>query len=166
MSEPSVHGTPHPTAGSALEDDHHRIDEYLTTFGRGLATGTVDEAAFTAASAGLRHHIYVEEELQFPALRQAGLLGPVMVMLREHGQIWDTLDAMETHLRNQAGSAGLLEMLQRLERLLVEHNAKEEQIIYPAGDQLLTADVAEHVLATLASGGTPPGWISEMSGRA
>lgn len=166
MSELPFHRTPRPSVGAVLEDDHRRIDALLTTFGQSLSAGTVDEASFTMARTGLRHHIYVEEELHFPTLRQAGLLGPVLVMVREHAQIWNVLDAMETSLRAGSGIPDLSELLHHLEQLLVAHNAKEEQVIYPAGDQVLPDEVAAQVRATLASGTTPPDWVPEMSSGA
>lgn len=166
MSELPFHRTPRPSVGAVLEDDHRRIDALLTTFGQSLSAGTVDEASFAMARTGLRHHIYVEEELHFPTLRQAGLLGPIMVMVREHSQIWNVLDTMETSLRGGASLGELSELLHDLEQLLAAHNAKEEQIVYPAGDQVLTAEAAESVRATLASGTTPSGWVPEMSSGA
>lgn len=157
---------PHPSVGAALEQDHRRIDEQFEAFARSLTEGTVDAAAFTAGSAALRHHIYVEEEHHFPALRAAGLLGPILVMLREHGQIWDLLDAVESGLREGAPAGELADTWHRLEQVLAEHNLKEERILYPAGDQELSDEAAEKVLVTLSSAVTPTGWVCEMAGRA
>jgi iron-sulfur cluster repair protein YtfE (RIC family) len=148
-----------------LEADHHRIDAYFAAFAHGLATGSIDRAAYAAGSEGLRHHIYVEEEHHLPTLREAGLLGPVLVMLSEHGHIWDLLDALETQLRNGDPVAVLTGTWQQLETILAEHNLKEERILYPAGDQILPADIAERVLTSLASQEKPKGWTCEMAGR-
>jgi iron-sulfur cluster repair protein YtfE (RIC family) len=156
---------PHPAVGAVLEQDHQRIDGHLDAFARSLDDGAADDAAFMAGSAALRHHIYVEEAHHFPALRAAGLLGPILVMLREHGEIWDLLDQLERGLGAGAPASDLAGTWQRLERVLAEHNAKEERILYPAGDQALTEAVAAEVLAALASGSTPPGWICEMAHR-
>ena len=48
----------------------------------------------------LRRHICLEEEFLFPLLCEAGpgLAAPVSGMLREHAQIWGTLDALEREL--------------------------------------------------------------------
>lgn len=158
MSEPS------PAVGAVLEQDHQRIDGHFDAFARSLDGGGADAAAFTAGSAALRHHIYVEEEHHFPALRAAGLLGPILVMLREHGEIWDLLDELETGVDTGVPAPDLTEAWQRLARLLGDHNAKEERIVYPAGDQALSDEGAQEVLAAL-SGSTPPGWVCEMAGR-
>lgn len=157
---------PHQSVGAVLEEDHRRIDEHFEVFERSLAVGKPDAAAFTAGSIGLRHHIYVEEQLHFPVVRAAGLLGPVLVMLREHGEIWDLLDALEAGVGEGAPTADLVDAWRRLQELLLAHNLKEERILYPAGDQALSDDVAEQVLASLASEVTPDGWVCEMAGRA
>lgn len=164
MSQPAPEGL-RPSVGSVLERDHERIDGHLARFGRGLSTGTIDIDAFRAGSTGLRHHIYVEEEHHFPALRASGLLAPILVMLREHGQIWDLLDTLEAGLGDATTVATLAETWSELDRVLADHNMKEERIIYPAGDRVLPADVVEDILASLSSGVTPRGWVCEMAGR-
>src|SRR5690606_6189552 len=100
-----------------------------------------------------------------PALRASGLMAPILVMLREHGQIWDLLDALESGLAEGAPTGVVAETWAELEQVLAEHNLKEERILYPAGDQVLPAEVAEEVLTGLASGITPQGWVCEMAGR-
>ena len=52
-----------------------------------------------------------------------------------------------------------------LEDGLEAHNDKEEKILYPAGDDLLTADLGKEILTTLADPNIPEGWTCEMSGR-
>lgn len=153
------------TVGSLLEEDHHRIDAQFRAFADSLASGPVDTAAFTAGSTALRHHIWVEEELHFPPLREAGLVGPILVMLSEHGRIWDLLDALEAGLQDGRPGAELGETWRQLEQVLTDHNLKEERIVYPNGDQVLPAETAEEVLTALASGEAPPGWVCEMAGR-
>ncbi|MDN5877800.1 MAG: hemerythrin domain-containing protein, partial [Brevibacterium sp.] len=87
------------TVGEVLERDHHRIDGFFADFEESLSTGTINTEALAEGSGGLRHHIWVEEEYHFPAMRTGGLFGPVMVMLREHGELWDLLDRMEGQSR-------------------------------------------------------------------
>src|SRR5699024_8653439 len=56
------------SVGEVLERDHHRIDGYFEVFAKSLREdGPIDTAAFATGAAGLRHHIYVEEVLHFPA---------------------------------------------------------------------------------------------------
>ena len=153
------------TAGQVLEHDHHRIDERFDVFAASLSGGTPDAAAFTGGATALRHHIHVEETLHFPVLREAGLLAPVLVMLREHGEIWDLLDTIDEALV-RADLTTVRATWPRLAHLLEQHNAKEERILYPAGDQTLSEETAHAVTTALASGSTPPGWTCEMAGRA
>ncbi len=152
------------TAGRVLEHDHHRIDDRFAAFAASLPEGWIDAAAFHEAADALRHHIYVEEELHFPALRAAGLLAPVLVMLREHGEIWDLLDLISTALAD-GDDATARASWPPLAHLLEQHNAKEERILYPAGDQMLPAEVADEVIATLTFGVTTPGWTCQLAGR-
>lgn len=153
------------TVGNRLEHDHHRIDDGFARFARSLGEASVDRTAFDEAAAGLRHHIYVEETLHFPVLRAAGLMGPILVMLREHGEIWDLLDATAAALDDSAAAGEVQSLWPRLAAVLEQHNAKEEQILYPAGDQHISVGDAELIVTTLATGETPSGWACEMAGR-
>ncbi|QDO88287.1 hemerythrin domain-containing protein [Ornithinimicrobium ciconiae] len=83
------------TLTEALEREHDEIDAGLEAFGEGLDAGNFREDELTRAAQALRRHIYLEETFLFPPLRAAGMLPPVLVMLREHGEIWRTLDALE-----------------------------------------------------------------------
>ena len=101
----------------------------------------------------------------FPPLRAAGLLGPLLVMLREHGQIWDLLDRLEAQVSDHDDPAAMHQTYGLLESILGEHNAKEEVIVYPAGDERLTGDVVASIRTALTTGEPPPGWTCEMAGR-
>lgn len=87
----------------------------------------------------LRRHIYLEEEFLFPPLREAGLVAPIFVMLREHGELWDTLEAIEAQLRAGGGDGPLAASSETLLGQLERHNFKEESIVYPQADAVLTA---------------------------
>lgn len=166
MSESAESTESAPTIGAVLERDHHRIDEHFATFATALRSGSIDPAALAAGSGALRHHIYVEETYHFPVLRQAGLLGPIMVMLREHGEIWDLLDALDAGVRDGAPIADLTTTWLSLEAIVAAHNMKEERIVYPSGDDMLSAEDAAEVLTGLTAEQTPEGWACEHAGRA
>lgn len=153
------------TVGAVLEQDHREIDSHFEAFAQALMDGRIEPTHFDAASEGLRHHIWVEEELHFPPLRAAGLLGPVLVMLREHGEIWDLLDRIEAALADGGDLAAARESFTRLAAVLGDHNMKEERILYPAGDAQLDPDTAEAIRSALATGTRPSGWACEMAGR-
>lgn len=91
----------------------------------------------------------------FPLLRQAesALMAPIFVMLREHAQIWDTLDALE---REPSPSAALC---RQLSVQLLHHNLKEEKVLYPRADDTLPPEAAGRLQAFLGSGELPEGWV-------
>ena len=154
------------SVGEVLEQDHHRIDGYFEVFAKSLREdGQIDAEAFATGAAGLRHHIYVEEVLHFPAMKAGGLMGPVLVMLREHGQLWDRMDEIAGQLVAGAARSEIVPVWKALEDGLEAHNDKEEKILYPAGDDLLTEDLGDEILTTLADPNIPEGWTCEMSGR-
>jgi len=142
----------------ALEREHREIDDGLETF---LADGVGPDQrrqALDRAVRALRRHIYLEEEFLFPSLRDAGLAAPVFVMLREHAQIWATLDALEQKVRH--GDSGQY-LCHQLVVQLQHHNLKEERVLYPQADVVLTAPAAERLRAFLETGELPPGWVCQ-----
>lgn len=150
--------------GAVLEQDHRRIDRHFATFAAKLAGGRVDSEQFEAGASGLRRHIWVEEEIHFPPLREAGLMGPIMVMLREHGEIWDLLDAIDEQLASGADASAILPVWEQVAAILEAHNLKEERILYPSGDQVIDAATASDILAALETD-LPEGWVCDMASR-
>jgi regulator of cell morphogenesis and NO signaling len=109
----------------------------------------------------LRRHIYLEEEFLFPPLRAAGLVMPVFVMVREHGQMWKVLDALDGELGDGAVGASVADLLRDLQEQLAAHNPKEEQILYPQTEQALTVAAQAELRELLDTGRTPEGWVCE-----
>jgi len=148
------------TLTEALTHEHREIDEGIEAYLGGAGTTPLLDAITE-----LRRHIYLEEELMFPPLRQAGLMMPVMVMLREHGEIWRLMD--EVIALADAGDAADPDAAgarcRDLLALLGQHNVKEEPIIYPQADAGLPADVTDRVHDLLESGTMPPGWVCEAA---
>lgn len=147
------------TLATALEREHREIDGGIEAYTAGLATGTSDTGPLLRAMNGLRRHIYLEEEFLFPPLREAGLMAPVFVMLREHGQMWESLDSLERDLETDPNAASILLLCHQLTVQLQHHNMKEERILYTQADQVLTAPASEHLKEFLASGELPEGWV-------
>ena len=143
-----------------LEDEHRAIDAPIEGFAGDGATGR-DRSALAGAIGALRRHIYLEEELLFPPLRHAGLMGPVLVMLREHAQLWRTLDTLDHLLAAHAPEVALHNACRELRGQLQSHNPKEEQILYPQADVLLSATELARVRAFLGSGELPDGWTCQ-----
>ncbi len=150
-----------PTLGQALEIEHREIDGGIEQFVAALDAGGTppDPAPLTAALSGLRRHIYLEEEFLFPPLKAAGLMGPIFVMLREHGMLWRQMDTVESLLPS-ADTAAVRQACLELLSLLDDHNSKEEPIIYTQADGILGAEAGGELLDFLESGTTPDGWVA------
>ena len=143
---------------AALEREHREIDAGIERF---AADPVSDRATdwLTGSIAALRRHIYVEEEFVFPALSAGGLVAPIFVMLREHAQIWRTLDGLEREVGDGDGAPAALQLCHRLLVELQHHNLKEERILYPETDHALTAEAATRLAEFLESGSLPDGWV-------
>ncbi|QGF24708.1 hemerythrin domain-containing protein [Raineyella fluvialis] len=137
-----------------LEAEHQLIDEDIERF----ASGSISVEEFRRSMDLLRRHIYVEEAMMFPQLREAGLMMPIMVMEREHGEIWGLLDALDAEIADDSASTDVSKNLEALTTLLASHNAKEEPIVYPVTTTALSDFDAQVVKDFLASGTMPYGW--------
>ncbi|WP_338749113.1 hemerythrin domain-containing protein [Janibacter alittae] len=147
-----------------LKTQHDSIDERLAEFVAGLDEGEVRAGTFRASARELRHHIHVEEAHLFPPLRAAGMIPPVLVMLREHGEIWGTLDTVDGLLADDRPDVtSLRRECDRLTAQLAAHNLKEEQILYPAADESLATEELDQVATSLVDGDLPEGWRAEMA---
>lgn len=154
------------TLEAALTREHRDIDTGIEEFVAGAEAGEVRPQPLTRAMDALRRHIYLEETILFPPLRAAGLMMPVMVMVREHGELWDAMAAIDTALADTSagdGAGSLLNQCRQLLALLDEHNTKEEPILYTRAD--LDLDEASHddLADFLHSGTTPEGWTCEKA---
>jgi hypothetical protein len=87
----------------------------------------------------------------------------VFVMLREHAQIWGTLDSLERATGSGTGTG--LALCKRMTVQLLHHNLKEEKILYPRADEALPAAAAGRLRAFLGSGELPGGWVCMMKAR-
>jgi hemerythrin-like domain-containing protein len=150
-----------PTVGDALEREHREIDGHLETFETGVASGEWRAEELSRAAVTLRRHIYVEETRVFPLLREAGLFGPVAVMLREHGEIWQALDEVEASNLGRSAASSALASCEQLTQLLDAHNRKEEAILYPATDRMLEAKADAELRSFLQEATLPEGWVCE-----
>lgn len=141
---------------AALEHEHVEIDAGIAAFSAGPSSEGSGQALAGAVHA-LRRHIFLEEEFLFPLLGEAepGLRAPVFVMLREHAQIWDTLDSLE----REPGTDASLALCRQLAAQLLHHNLKEEKVIYSRADEALSPEAAERLRAFLDSGRLPEGWV-------
>ena len=151
------------TLSVALEREHQEVDSAIGAFLEKLAGGTVDTAELTAALTALRRHIYLEEEILFPPLRTGARMMSIFGMIRGHGEIWHTIDALAAGLADGADAAALREHAARLLELLTAHNKVEEPVIYPGADADLSPEQASTLGDFLADGVMPDGWVCEKA---
>ena len=149
------------TLSAALEREHEEIDAGLEQMQAGIEQGEVAIEPFARAAAALRRHIYLEEEFLFQPLRSGGLVAPVLVMVREHGEIWRALDTIEAQLAEVTAPDDVNKAIAVLLGLLNEHNMKEERILYPVIDQVVVGENAEQMHERLQNLALPTGWTCE-----
>ena len=147
---------------AALEREHQEIDAGIAAY----TAAPSERQPLTRAIDALRRHIYLEEEFLFPLLGEAepALQAPVLVMLREHAQIWDTLDALERDRDLSSTGAGPA-LCKQLATQLLHHNLKEEKILYPRADEALPPAAVHRLRAFLDSGDAPEGWVCRARTR-
>jgi regulator of cell morphogenesis and NO signaling len=127
----------------ALGWDHERLARLEVSAFVARAAGDPETARkrYEAFSTGLHRHIAVEEQLLFPLFerraRQAANSGPTQVMRTEHQEILRLLREILQTIGDPARLPD--EARARFHEVLEEHHLKEEGMLYPALDELLTA---------------------------
>lgn len=152
---------PDETLSAALEREHHEIDAGIEAFVKSLDSDHTDTDALHTALDALRRHIFIEERMLFPPIRQGGLVMALSVMMREHGEIWRTMDQLTDALAGAAGPDKLRDVCGQLLSQLGSHNMKEEPVIYPAGDTGLTAEQSAELADFIKTGLTPDAWVCQ-----
>ena len=151
--------------GAFLTPDENLWAARAAHFVTALSAGETRIDALGRAIESLRRHIYLEEEFLFPPLKVAGMMGPVMVMLKEHGEMWHTMADLEGRLATLDGgdTAAVEALCRELVGELQEHNGKEEMILYPQADAVLDAEASADLEDFLATGTMPEGWVATMA---
>lgn len=147
------------TLSAALEAEHHEIDAGIEEYAQTANEGRPQVGPVLRAMGALRRHIYLEEALLFPKLREAGLVAPVFVMVREHGEIWRSMDALESAVAADGAGPAAADICREMVRQLEAHNTKEEMILYPQADAVVTGEAQAALQAFLAEGSMPEGWV-------
>lgn len=151
------------TLRTALEREHHEIDGGIEAYTAALVAPHPDPEPLERAMHALRRHIYLEERFLFPPLREAGMIMPVLVMLKEHGEIWNRMDDLDRLLDEGADSTTLLDACREMLALLERHNSKEEPVLYTRADDVLDEEAGAELRQFLASGRMPEGWVCEKA---
>jgi regulator of cell morphogenesis and NO signaling len=147
-----------------LTREHREIDFAIETFIEKLDCGSVRHELLAETLEALRRHIYLEEVYLFPPLRQAGIVMPIFVMMREHGQLWRTMDALTDLLAEGYESQRLRDTCVQLLDQLVQHNSKEEPVIYPNADTDLPVQTSAELTRFIETGCAPDGWVCQQAG--
>jgi len=141
------------TITAFYEEDHDRLDELFKTFQTSKRSDFAKATeAFKEFKVGLQRHIVWEEELLFPMWEEkTGMVedGPTPVMRFEHSQIKQLLDAI--HRKVEQHNLDTDQDEQALLNLLSSHNRKEERALYPAIDNVASADERENVFSNMKS---------------
>ncbi len=124
-----------------MSEDHSRCDELFAGAEESIADGDWETgiARFSDFNAALEHHFQMEELVMFPAFEErSGMFGgPTQMMRSEHTQMRDLLFSMADAVqrRDQDDYLGYSDTLLTI---MQQHNAKEEQILYPMVEQALS----------------------------
>ena len=132
---------------SFLAGQHRELDRLLEAADNESGTPQALQA-FVRFREAMEHHLGLEERLLFPSLEACmGPGGPLVVMRDEHDAIRDLLQQGYEALGAQELKA-YRQVLDTLTVLVQQHHLKEENVLYPMGDTLLS-DRAETLLQTM-----------------
>jgi len=151
------------TLSAELTREHREIDDAIEAFIEKLDCGSVQAELMTDTLEALRRHIYLEEVFLFPPLREAGIVMPIFVMMREHGQLWHTMGELAELLADGNDSQRLRDTCRQLLDQLHQHNSKEEPIIYPNADTDLPPHTSAELTRFIETGRTPEGWVCQQA---
>jgi len=132
------------TITETMHQDHERCDILFAEVENAVSQKNWETAdlSFATFMHSMERHFSMEEQVLFPAFEQrtGSGGGPTHVMRMEHQQIRSILDEMKNSLAAQ-DEEGYLGESETLLMVMRQHNAKEEQILYPMSDQVLAMDV-------------------------
>ncbi|HEC84987.1 MAG: hemerythrin domain-containing protein [Candidatus Parabeggiatoa sp. nov. 2] len=132
------------TITQTLSHEHSRCDKLFAQSEESVAKTQWARAAteFADFKAAMERHFTMEEQVLFPTVeeRTGQTMGPTQVMRMEHQQMRQVFADMQDSLTQQ-DSEQYLGLSETVLMLMQQHNAKEEQMLYPMSDQVLSDDV-------------------------
>ena len=149
---------------AALMRQHREVNTAIELFIEKLDAGSLQPELLMALLEALRRHIYLEEVFVFPPVRKAGIVMPIFVMMREHGQLWNTMDALTELLADGRDGLRLKDTRDQLLEQLHEHNFKEEPVIYLHAEYDWTAPTSAELSQFIVTGCIPDGWVCQQAG--
>ncbi|MBI1909450.1 MAG: hemerythrin domain-containing protein [Deltaproteobacteria bacterium] len=143
----------HPSVTDFFAKDHDRLDLLFKNY-REMKRTNRGEAKknFVQFKFGLQRHIIWEEEILFAIYEsKTGMrdVGPTAVMRKEHRLIGRALEAI--HGKVGQGNPDTEKEEQDLLDLLSPHNIKEEKILYPAIDSVISPQELSSVFQKMES---------------
>ena len=138
-----------------LSREHARCDNLFAELESLVSRGEWDQVVegFDRFINAMESHFVDEEGILFPAFEQrtGHAMGPTRIMRMEHSQMRQLFTAMRASVV-QRNSDLFLSQSETLLMLMRQHNAKEEQMLYPMSDQVLELD-AESILTQIQQRG-------------
>ncbi len=134
-----------------LTKEHQTIREMLAVLNtlcdylaeeKPVATDDLKEAVAFIREFADRFHHGKEEDLLFPAMERAGIPrdgGPIGVMLMEHVRGREYVAAMATAVAKE-DFTNFITHARNYTRLLDQHIYKEDNILYPMADRMLSSE--------------------------
>jgi len=132
------------TITQTLSADHSHCDQLFAQAEEKAANKQWEQTNthFATFRATMEVHFLMEEKVLFPAVeeRTGQTAGPTAVMRMEHQQMRQIFDEMQKALTQQ-DSEEYLGLSETLLVLMQQHNAKEQQMLYPMSDRVLNKEV-------------------------
>ncbi len=126
-----------------MEKDHQRCDRLFAEAESLVSESRWEEgeSAFHEMREAIERHFSMEEKLFFPRFEAVSgmTMGPTQVMRQEHEQMRALFDDMEESLKAREADAYLGDS-ETLLIMMQQHNAKEEQVLYPMLDAHLAVE--------------------------
>lgn len=132
------------TVTEKMTREHRSCDDLFASAEAAVAAGDPDAArrGLERFVTDMERHFQREEQVLFPAFeaRTGQSQGPTMVMRGEHEQMRQLFRELQQSLARGDGER-FLGLSETLLMLMQQHNAKEEQMLYPMSDQVLGGEV-------------------------
>lgn len=123
-----------------MGDDHRRCDNIFAKAEESVSKGdwSLAQTSNKDFIDAMEHHFKMEEEMLFPRFEEVSghTMGPTEVMRHEHRQMRQLFEQMNQAVAAQS-TDDYLGSSETLLIMMQQHNAKEEQMLYPMSDQVL-----------------------------
>ena len=133
---------------------HQHVNKLLAEAHAELAEGVVALGKLQEIERLLNQHMYLEEEALYPRLEAYGIGDRLQAALQEHGEVCRYMAAVIERAEAGEEADRVAETLKAMRELLDEHHLREEFVLYPAMDALLT----RRQWWRLKDRQAPPGW--------